>query len=72
MFDQYQVDGLFDEMFVAPGQPRPHYSAVASRLKSLGSSAFNKRVRMADVTFRNQGITFTVYNDKRGVEKIFP
>jgi uncharacterized circularly permuted ATP-grasp superfamily protein len=72
MFDQYQVDGLFDEMFVAPGHPRPHYSAVASRLKVLGSSAFNKRVRMADVTFRNQGITFTVYNDKRGVEKIFP
>ena len=27
---------------------------------------------MADVTFRNQGITFTVYNDQRGVEKIFP
>jgi uncharacterized circularly permuted ATP-grasp superfamily protein len=72
MFDQYQVDGLFDEMFIAPGQPRPHYGAVASRLKTLGSSAFNKRVRMADVTFRNQGITFTVYNDKRGVEKIFP
>ena len=72
MFDQYQVGGLFDEMFEAPGKPRPHYTAVASRLKSLGSAAFNKRVRMADLTFRNQGITFTVYNDQRGVEKIFP
>jgi uncharacterized circularly permuted ATP-grasp superfamily protein len=27
---------------------------------------------MADVTFRNQGITFTVYKDAAGVEKIFP
>jgi len=27
---------------------------------------------MADLTFRNQGITFTVYSDQRGVEKIFP
>jgi uncharacterized circularly permuted ATP-grasp superfamily protein len=27
---------------------------------------------MTDVLFRNQGITFTVYNDARGVEKIFP
>ncbi|HET6250060.1 MAG TPA: circularly permuted type 2 ATP-grasp protein [Tepidisphaeraceae bacterium] len=72
MFEQYQADGLFDEMFEAPGKPRPHYGPLASRLKSLGASAFNKRVRMADVTFRNQGITFTVYNDQRGVEKIFP
>jgi uncharacterized circularly permuted ATP-grasp superfamily protein len=72
MFDQYEVNGLFDEMFVGPGQPRPHYSAVAARLKALGPSAFQKRVRMADVTFRNQGITFTVYKDAAGVEKIFP
>jgi uncharacterized circularly permuted ATP-grasp superfamily protein len=27
---------------------------------------------MADVSFRNQGITFTVYGDARGVEKTFP
>ena len=52
MFDQYQVDGLFDEMFEVDGSPRPHYAAVASRLKALGSAAFNKRVRMADLTFR--------------------
>jgi uncharacterized circularly permuted ATP-grasp superfamily protein len=72
MFDQYQFDGLFDEMFERSGQPRPHYSAVAARLKALGPAAFNKRVRMADVTFRNQGITFNVYKDGAGVEKIFP
>ena len=72
MFEQYSVDGLFDEMFEVPGKPRPHYTAVASRLKSLGLAAFHKRVRMADLTFRNQGITFTVYSDQRGVEKIFP
>src|SRR5437868_14708033 len=72
MFEQYAVNGLFDEMFEAPGRPRPHYSAVASRLDGLGPGAFARRVRMADVTFRNQGITFTVYGDQRGVEKIFP
>jgi uncharacterized circularly permuted ATP-grasp superfamily protein len=72
MFEQYDVDGLFDEMFATPGQARPHYAAVADKLKALGPAAFGRRVRMADVTFRNQGITFTVYNDQRGVEKIFP
>ena len=72
MFEQYQVNGIFDEMFEEPGAPRKHYSAVASRLKALGPAAFARRVRMADLTFRNQGITFTVYSDRRGVEKIFP
>ncbi len=72
MFDRYEVDGLFDEMFETPLKPRQHYRAVAEKLKAVGPAAFNRRVRMADVTFRNQGITFTVYNDQRGVEKIFP
>ena len=72
MFEQYDVDGLFDEMFATDGSPRSHYRPMADRLKVLGAEAFARRVRMADITFRNQGITFTVYGDNRGVEKIFP
>jgi uncharacterized circularly permuted ATP-grasp superfamily protein len=72
MFDNYQVDGLFDEVFQASGQPRSHYASLVSRLKGLGLPAFERRRRMTDVLFRNQGITFTVYSDARGVEKIFP
>src|SRR5688500_753975 len=72
MFQQYDVDGLYDEMFLAPGTPRPHYAAVAENLVRLGVAAFQRRRQMADVSFRNQGITFTVYGDQRGVEKIFP
>jgi uncharacterized circularly permuted ATP-grasp superfamily protein len=72
MFDKYEVDGLYDEMFATPGNPRSHYVPVATRLQALGPTAFERRRRMADVTFRNQGITFTVYSDTRGVEKIFP
>jgi uncharacterized circularly permuted ATP-grasp superfamily protein len=72
MFDQYEVDGLFDEMFQAPGTPRDHYAPVAEQLSKLDAGALQRRRRMADVAFRNQGITFTVYSDARGVEKIFP
>ena len=72
MFDSYHVNGIYDEMFVAAGQPREHYAAVVERLTTLGKTAFEKRRRMADVSFRNQGITFTVYKDAAGVEKIFP
>jgi uncharacterized circularly permuted ATP-grasp superfamily protein len=72
MWDGYEVNGVFDEMFSAHGQPRAHYAAVASRHRKINPAALDRRRRMADVSFRNQGITFTVYGDTRGVEKTFP
>ncbi|MGN6725498.1 MAG: circularly permuted type 2 ATP-grasp protein [Tepidisphaeraceae bacterium] len=72
MFDQYEVGSVFDEMFAEPGTPRKHYGPAAQRLMDMDADAFERRRRMADVLFRNQGITFTVYSDQRGVEKIFP
>src|SRR3989440_10029512 len=72
MFDPYDVNGVYDEMFESPGVPRAHYAPVLQRLAKLAPAAFDRRRRMADVSFRNQGITFTVYGDARGVEKIFP
>lgn len=72
MFDQYEMAGLFDEMFVGPGDTRPHYRPIAEKIAQLSPGEFAKRVRMADLSFRNQGITFTVYSDQAGVEKIFP
>lgn len=72
MFEPYTINDIYDEMFAVPGQARPHYAAVAGRLNALGREAFIRRVRMADLTFRNQGITFNVYQDGLGVEKIFP
>jgi uncharacterized circularly permuted ATP-grasp superfamily protein len=72
MWDQYEVNGIFDEMFTERGAPRGHYAPFARRLAKLNSAALDRRRRMADVSFRNQGITFTVYGDARGVEKTFP
>jgi len=73
MFDQYEIpSGVFDEMFVKTGSPRDHYQAVFTRLSSLDAQAFNRRRKMADVSFRSQGITFTVYTDASNVERIFP
>lgn len=72
MFDGYALDGIFDEMFAASGTPRPHYAPVVARLRELKTESILRRRRMADLSFRNQGITFTVYSDQTGVEKIFP
>lgn len=72
MFKDYKLNDIFDEMFQDPDVPRQHYEPVFGQLSALSPSAFQRRRRMADLSFRNQGITFTVYNDDTGVERIFP
>src|SRR4029079_1213737 len=72
MFDQYTINGVFDEMFEEPQRPRPHYAPVLERVFSLGPATIQRRRHLADLSFRNLGITFTVYSDQAsGVERIF-
>jgi uncharacterized circularly permuted ATP-grasp superfamily protein len=70
--DAYAVDGFFDEMFDAPGRVRPHYRALLARLSEMTAEAFEERRRQADASFLYQGITFTVYAEEEGIERVFP
>jgi len=72
MLDHYSIDGVFDEMFDVDKSPRAHYVPVLDRVVSLGPATIQRRRRLADLSFRNLGITFTVYSEKSGVERIFP
>lgn len=72
LFSDYQTDGFFDEMFQSDGQPRPHYRKLYQRLCAMSPEEFRRRVQLAESTLVNQGITFAVYGDKRGVEKPWP
>ncbi|MBP6823321.1 MAG: circularly permuted type 2 ATP-grasp protein [Acidobacteria bacterium] len=71
-FGNYQLDAAYDEMFAAPGNPRSQYRALYQRLLQLVPSELRQRQQTADIAFLNQGITFTVYGDDAGTEKIFP
>ncbi len=51
---------------------RPHYEKLAERLMALSRKELEERRQMADTSFLNQGITFTVYSNEAGTEKIFP
>ena len=64
--------GGFDEAFATGGHPRPHYKTVVSILKSFSSEEIERRERLQRLALMNQGITFTVYGEKEGVERIFP
>ncbi len=69
---EYQLNEFFDEMFAAPQEPRAHYQTLHERLSKLNVAEFNARCRAADISFLYQGITFTVYNESEGIERIFP
>jgi uncharacterized circularly permuted ATP-grasp superfamily protein len=72
LFAGYDPGAFFDEMFSAPGMPRPHYSGILDKLGAMASSQFEERRQLADVAFLLQGITFTVYSEGTGTERLFP
>src|SRR5690348_4003969 len=71
-FAEYQLGAAYDEMFRANGRPRRHYRGLFSRLLSLPADELRRFKQEADVSFFNQGITFTVYGRNEGTERIFP
>ena len=70
--DAYDLGGFWDEVFAAPGVPRPQYEALSRRLATLGPDEVDARRRAADLSFRVGGITFAVNQGAEGVEKIMP
>ncbi|TME98713.1 MAG: circularly permuted type 2 ATP-grasp protein [Chloroflexi bacterium] len=59
-------------MLAAVGQPRPGYRRLYDALNSLGAAELERRHGLALQLFRNHGITFAVYPDEQGTEKVFP
>ena len=68
----YLVEGAYDETFEHPGKPRSHYAPLLEMFSSLPADEIRRRKHSADLSFLNQGITFTVYGRQEGTERIFP
>jgi uncharacterized circularly permuted ATP-grasp superfamily protein len=68
----YRINGFYDEMLAAPGQPRPAYRRLYERLDELGAKELERRHQLALQMFRNHGITFAAYSDEQGNEKVWP
>jgi uncharacterized circularly permuted ATP-grasp superfamily protein len=68
----YQSNGFYDEMLAPSGQPRPGYRLLLEQLNRLGPKELSRRQEMAMQMFRDHGITFAVYPDAQGTEKVFP
>ncbi|HLP24257.1 MAG TPA: circularly permuted type 2 ATP-grasp protein [Acidobacteriota bacterium] len=59
-------------MFGADGRPRPHYQRFSERFHGVDVDTFNAKRRSVDLAFLRQGITFNVYGDAQGTERVFP
>src|SRR5437016_8593521 len=68
----YQFNGFYDEMLAAAGRPRPPYGRLYEQLNRLGPQELQRRHGLAMEMFRNHGVTFAVYPDAQGTEKVFP
>lgn len=73
-FSSYETNGFFDEMFGSGdgSEPLNHYQRLVSRIAKLDDERMEAKQRQAASSFLEHGITFTVYGDDEGSERIFP
>ncbi len=66
------LPGTWDELFTAAGAPRPAFRRALDVLGSHDRAGFAVCQGLAERALLDQGVTFSVYSDDRGTEKIFP
>jgi uncharacterized circularly permuted ATP-grasp superfamily protein len=62
----------FDEMHAGNGSVRSHYREYESWLTRQSAEAMRNKRDEADLVFRRVGITFAVYGDDAGTERLIP
>jgi len=72
LFEGYDTGNFYDEMFEADGSPRPCARLLLERISSVGDAELRRYQQAAEQALFRMGITFNVYGDDAGTEKIFP
>ena len=71
-FDNYEVGEFYDEMFSEATEPRLAARRLLDILETLPDGEVLNCQRAAERSLLQMGITFNVYGQQAGVEKIFP
>ncbi len=69
-FDHYNTGDQYDEMFVDHGSCRSHYVDLKEHLSELSKKKLQQLQHSTDKAQRSMGMTFNVYHDSKGVERI--
>ncbi|MBE0621111.1 MAG: circularly permuted type 2 ATP-grasp protein [Burkholderiales bacterium] len=62
----------YDEMRPAEGEVRPHYQVYESWLAAMPPERIRQKRNEADIAFHRVGITFAVYGEQTGSERLIP
>lgn len=71
-FRNYKTDGFYDELFQDNGLPRKEALPLIEQINNLPQTELKRRQKAAESALLQMGITFSVYGDRQGTEKIFP
>ena len=72
-FNKYELDGrIYDEMFHSDGTARAHYQGVHTALNETSAADLGDIQEQVTGSFSSEGISFKVYGDEEGDERIIP
>ena len=71
-FNNYNTEAFFDEMFEADGTIRLGYESFKERVEELTKAELLNRHHTAERALMSMGITFNVYSEGEGTERIMP
>ncbi len=71
-FENYNTEKIPDELIQENGSPRMGAKLLIDQLNSMSMDEIRNRQQAMDRSLLHMGITFTVYGDESGTEKIFP
>ena len=72
LLDCYEPGPAFDEAFEPDGSARAVYSRIVDRFRHLDAAEVRRLEKLVADEFRRQGVTFTVYSEEEGTERIWP
>ena len=64
--------GFFDEMFGRDTVSLNHYRKLHAAFGQMAPEEYQAKRNAVDLAFLRQGVTFNVYGDSRGTERVFP
>ena len=71
-FSDYQTENFFDEMFNPDGEIRSGYEHLKNKFENLTNEDLTNRQLATERALLSMGITFNVYSEGEGTERIMP
>lgn len=71
-FHNYSPESFYDEIMDEKGEPRQGTGLLVHKINDLPPGELMRRQEAAERSLFRMGITFNVYGDSAGTEKIFP